>query len=58
MNQTELLTYKMTVYKVKKFIKDMKKYENLRNNDYLYHTLNELLILLEIAVINLESKKS
>ncbi|GGB81906.1 hypothetical protein [Staphylococcus nepalensis] len=56
MNQSELLTYKLTITKVKSFIKDMKKYEKLRDNDYLYHTINELLILLEIAVINLENK--
>lgn len=56
MNQSELLTYKLTITRVKSFIKDMKKYEKLRDNDYLYHTINELLILLEIAVINLENK--
>lgn len=56
MNQSELLTYKLTITKVKSFIKDMKNYEKLRDNDYLYHTINELLILLEIAVINLENK--
>lgn len=56
MNEKNLLTYQKTIKEVEDFITEMKINENKRTNKYLYHTINELLILLEIALRILKNK--
>ncbi|HCY8633683.1 TPA: hypothetical protein O2A75_002817 [Staphylococcus aureus] len=56
MNKNELEIYKTTIKKTEDFIEYMKKYESMRKNSYLYHSLNELLLILELVVSNLKNK--